>query len=184
MLKDVINIIKDWSLRLKNVKTFRYQDNAFNNAQNSFGTYQVYMDDVSLHQINITTNIFTSTFEIYILSQPTKDKDSILDVQDTAYDMAANLIAKIDNLSEYKGILSVHDWSILTVSHYTDDDSAGVKITLVLEIPSPVSLCTLDDNFNDEPYVEKEDVDNEITLKENEVGDIILKPIKLPKRKK
>lgn len=80
MLKDVINIIKDWSLRLKNVKTFKYQDNAFNNAQNSYGTYQVYMDDVSLHQINITTNIFTSTFEIYILSQPTKDKDSILDV--------------------------------------------------------------------------------------------------------
>lgn len=50
--------------------------------------------------------------------------------------MAANLIAKIDNLSDYKGILSVYDWSILTVSHYTDDDSAGVKITLVLEIPS------------------------------------------------
>ena len=98
--------------------------------------------------------------------------------------MAANLIAKIDNLSEYKGILSVHDWSILTVSHYTDDDSAGVKITLVLEIPSPVSLCTLDDNFNDEPYVEKEDVDNEITIKEDEVGDIELRPIKLPKRKK
>ena len=42
----------------------------------------------------------------------------------------------------------------------------------------------MDDNFNDEPYVEKEDVDNEITLKEDEVGDIDLKPIKLPKRKK
>ena len=46
-------------------------------------------------------------------------------------------------------------------------------------MPSPVNLCTLDDNFNDEPY--PEDKDNEIDLDIEEVGDIDLKPIHLPK---
>ena len=57
MLKDVVNIIKDISLRHKGVSTFRYQSEILNNAQNNNKMYQVYVDDVSLHELNITTNI-------------------------------------------------------------------------------------------------------------------------------
>ena len=49
MLKDVINILKDISLRHKGVRTFRYQGDIYNNAQNNYKTYQVYCDDVSFH---------------------------------------------------------------------------------------------------------------------------------------
>ena len=54
MLKDVINILKDISLRHKGVRTFRYQGEKFNNAQNNHKTYQVYVDDISLHELNPT----------------------------------------------------------------------------------------------------------------------------------
>jgi hypothetical protein len=107
------------------------------------------------------------------------DENDILTVQNNAYTIAADIIAYIDTQEAYKGVLSVYDYSILTLSHYTDDSSAGVKLSLVLEMPSPVNLCTLDDNFNDEPY--PEDKDNEIDLDIEEVGDIDLKPIHLPK---
>ena len=46
-------------------------------------------------------------------------------------------------------------------------------------MPNPVDLCTLDENFNDEPY--EDDPDNEIDLDIDEVGDIDLKPINLPR---
>lgn len=178
MLKDVINIIKDISLKHKGVCTFRYQSDILNNAQNNHKYYQVYVDDVSMHELNITTNIFKAKFEIYILGFVDGDTD-VLTVQNNAYTIAADIMAYIDTKDDFKGILSVYDYSILTLSHYTDDNAAGVKLSLVLEIPSPVDLCTLDDNFNDEPY--EDEPDKEIDINTDDVGDITLNPITLPK---
>lgn len=67
------------------------------------------------------------------------------------------------------------------MSHYTDDNAAGVKLSLILAMPSPVNLCVLDDNFNDEPY--NEDDDREIDIDVNEIDDITINPIKLPKNR-
>lgn len=182
MLKDVINILRDISLRHKGVKTFRYQGDKFNNAQNNYATYQVYVDDISLHQLNITTNIFKAEFEIYILSQPNGESgNTVLDVQNNAYTIACDIMAKIDNDEEYHNVLSVYDYSLLTLARYTDDASAGVKLSLTLEMPNPVNLCELDDNFDDEPY--SGDTDTEIDIETKEVGDIDINPIHLPKNR-
>ena len=177
MLKDVVNIIKDISLRHKGVRTFRYQSEILNNAQNNNKMYQVYVDDVSLHELNITTNIFKAQFEIYILGF-VDDENTVLDVQNNAYTIACDIMAKIDIDDAYKGVLSVYDYSILTLSHYTDDNAAGVKLSLVLQMPNPVNLCTLDDNFNDEPY--EDEPDNEININNDEIGDIDINPITIP----
>jgi len=178
MIKDVIDIIKDVSLRHKGVRTFRYQSDILNNAQNNHKYFQVYVDDVSLHQLNITTNIFKAEFQIYILGFVDSDT-TVLDVQNNAYTVACDIMAYIDTKDEFKGVLSVYDYSILTLSHYTDDNAAGVKLSLVLQMPSPVDLCTLDDNFNDEPY--EDEPDKPIDIPEDEIGDIDLKPISLPR---
>lgn len=178
MLKDVINILKDISLRHKAVRTFKYQSDIYNNAQNNHKYFQVYVDDVSLHQLNITTNIFRAEFQVYVLGFVDSDT-TVLDVQNYAYTVAADIIAYIDTQEAFKGVLSVYDYSILTVSHYTDDNAAGVKLSLVLQMPNPVDLCTLEDHFNDEPY--EDDEDKEIDIDINEVGDIDLRPISLPK---
>ena len=177
MLKDVINIIKDISLRHKGVRTFRYQSEILNNAQNNNKMYQVYVDDVSLHELNITTNIFKAKYEIYILGFVGDDTD-VLEVQNNAYTIACDIMAKIDIEDAYKGVLSVYDYSILTLSHYTDDNASGVKLSLVLQMPNPVDLCALDENFNDEPY--EEETDSEIDINNEEIGDIDINPITLP----
>lgn len=178
MLKDVINILKDISLKHKGVKTFKYQSDIYNNAQNNHKYFQVYVDDVSLHELNITTNIFKARFEVYILGFVDSDT-TVLDVQNNAYTIACDIMAYIDTKSDFKGVLRVYDYSILTVSHYTDDNAAGVKLSLVLEMPNPVDLCTLEDNFNVEPY--EDEPDKEIDLNISEIGDITLTPISLPR---
>ena len=180
MLKDVVNIIKDVALRHKGVCTFRYQGDDLNNAQNNHKMYQVYLDDVSFHQLNITTNIFKAEFQLYILGF-VDDENDVLTVQNNAYTIACDILAYIDSYDEYKGIVSVYDYSILTLSHYTDDSASGVKLSIVLEMPNPVNLCELDENFNDEPY--PEEPDHEIDINDNEVGVIDINPIKLPKNR-
>ena len=182
MIKDIIEILKNVSLRHRGVRTFKYQSDIYNNAQNNYATYQVYVDDISLHQLNITTNIFKAEFQIYILSQPDGTSgNTILDVQNNAYTIACNIMAYIDTQDEFKGVLSVYDYSILTLSHYTDDNAAGVKLSLVLEMPNPVNLCELDDNFNDEPYPEEQD--QEIDIDVDEIGNIDINPITLPRNR-
>ena len=180
MLKDVIDILKDISLKHKGVKTFRYQSDKLNNAQNNHEYYQVYVDDISMHELNITTNIFKAKFEIYILGF-TDDEHPILDIQNDCYTIACNIMGKIDTDEAFRGILSVYDYSILTLAHYTDDDAAGVKLSLVLQMPSPLNLCTLDENFDDEPH--EEEKDHEIDIKNKEVGELDIKPIKLPRNR-
>lgn len=176
MLKDVIEILKNASLRHKGVYTFRYQGDDLNNAQNNYKMYQVYVDDISLHELNITTNIFKVEFQIYILGFVNEDK-TILDVQDDAYTIAVDLMAFIDSQDEFQGVLSVYDYSILTLSRYGDDSSAGVKLSLVLQMPSPLNWCTLSENFDDEPHDEEED--HKIDVPTDEVGDITINPIRL-----
>ena len=180
MLKDVVNIIKDIALRHKGVRTFRYQGDDYNNAQNNHKMYQVYVDDVSLHQLNITTNIFKAEFQVYILGF-VDDENDVLTVQNNAYTIACDILAKIDLDEAYRGVLSVYDYSILTLSHYTDDSAAGVKLSIILEMPNPVNLCELDDNFNDEPY--EDEPDQEIDINNDEIGDIEINPITLPRNR-
>lgn len=180
MIKDVIEILRDVSLRHKGVRTFKYTGNDLFNAQNNHLGYQVYVDDVSMHQLNITTNIFKAEFEVYVLGF-VHDKTTILDVQNNAYTIACDIMAYIDTQNDFKGVLSVYDYSILTLSHFTDDNSAGVKLSLVLQMPSPVNMCTLDDNFNDEPY--EPEPDKEIDIDTKEVGKLDINPIKLPRNR-
>ncbi len=177
MIKDIVNLIKETALRHKGVKTFRYTGDDLHNQQNNHEYYQVYLDDVSYHQLNITTNIFKVEFNLYILGFPVNIPDDILDKQNNAYTIAADIVAYLDTNEAFRGILSVYDYSILTLSHYTDDNAAGVKLSLVLAMPSPVNLCELDDNFNDEPYEPEKDDDIDIDV--NETGDIDIKPITL-----
>lgn len=170
MLNELISVIRETCLRHKLIKTFKYQAAIYNNAQNNYKYLQAYVDDVHMSQllINTSPNIFTITFDLYILGF-VESEDTILNVQDKCYDTALQIIMKLGELEEYQSIIEVHDYSLLTLSHYTDDNSAGVKATIELRVP--VGMCDLDEYFNDEPYEDDEDTDTEI----------ILNPIELPR---
>lgn len=179
--KDVVNVIKGALSRFKGVNFVKYQGDDLNNHQHNYKTIQAYIDDISLHQFNLTSNIVKAEYEIYILGFPEEQTpDSILDVQDECYNVAINVLAYIDTRDELKGLIRVYDYSILTLSRYTDQLNAGVKLSIILEIPNGVDLCSLDDKFG-EPY--EPDVDNDIDINENEVGDIDLNPISLRKNR-
>lgn len=177
--KDVVNVIKDALSRFKGVNFVKYQGDDLNNQQHNYNTIQCYIDDISLHQFNLTTNIVKADYEVYILGFPEEQTpDAILDVQDKCYNVAINVLAYIDTKEELKGFVRLYDYSILTLSRYTAQSNAGVKLSITLEIPNGVNLCELESNFG-EPY--EEEKDKEIDLNINEVGDIDLKPIELPR---
>ena len=165
--------------RFKGVNYVRYIGDDMINQQNNNKTFQCWIDNISMSQYNLTTNINKIEFQVYILGFPDKTPDSVLDIQDKCYNIAVNYLTYIDNMPEFNNLISLYDWSILTLDRFTDDSNAGVKVSVVLDAVSPINLCEYQDWFNDEPYPEEKD--KEIDIDINEVGDIDLKPISLRK---
>lgn len=182
MIQDIITILRQLFLRHKGVRTFRYQKDTKNNAKNSNKAIQVYVDSVVMNELNITNGVFKSTYEIYVLI-PHTDNTPTEENQSRCLTVAADVMAAIDEFPEYRGIISVYDYSILTLDGYSDDNCDGVRLTLTLNVPSPVSLCALGDNFNDEPYEEEEDKEIDVPeQKEPEIDDIVTITIPTHKR--
>lgn len=171
MLTDIINILHDVYLRHKGVRTFKYQSEILNNAQGNNEGIQVYVSSTSYGNLNITTNIFTLEFQCYILQQYDGTPEDLVARQDECVQVAVDVLGMIDYDREYRTMVKLHDYSIITLDHYTDDDSCGARLSMTLEIASPLNLCELEDNFNETPYEKPED--NEITLPNGKDDDEI-----------
>ena len=178
--KQVTDIIINTLKRFKGVNYVKYTGDDLINQQNNHNTLQCWVDDITLHQFNLTQNIAKVEYQVYILGfTDGTSGNTVLDIQDKCYDVALYTLAYLDINEDFKGLVSVYDYSILTLSRFSDDSSAGVKLSLVLTIPNGVNYCEIDEHFNDEPYPEEQD--HEIDVPDNEVGIIDINPIKLPK---
>ena len=175
--KDLVESLTGVLSRFKGVNYVKYTGDDLINQQHNNITIQCWIDNISLSQYNLTTNVNKMEFQVYILGFPENNPDSILDVQDICYNVGVNFLTYLDNAPEFRGILTLYDWSILTLDRYTAQSNAGVKISVVLDVVSPINLCEYQDWFNDEPYTPEEDKDIDLNI--NEVGEIDLKPIDL-----
>lgn len=177
--KEIVEALIDVLSRFKGVNYVKYTGDDLINQQNNNKTLQCWIDNVSMSQYNLTSNINKIEFQVYILGFPTSESgNTVLDIQDKCYNAAVNFLTYIDNMPRFQNLVSLYDWSILTLDRYTDDSNAGVKVSVVLNAVSPINLCEYQDWFG-EPYTP--DPDKEIDLNEKEVGDIDLTPIKLPR---
>ena len=89
--KDITNILMNICGRFKGISTVKYQADILNNKQGNDKPIQVFIDDITNHQFNLTTNIVKVEYNIYILSTPKKDAEGILNAQDEAYNAALNI---------------------------------------------------------------------------------------------
>lgn len=182
MLEEIINYIKDICLRHKAVNYFRYSTKMDINQQNNNPYIAVWFEDSIFSQLIITQDIFTVTMNIYFLAFVGKDYTPLQAHSDT-FDIANQVLAYIENDDTYNGLLRIHDYSLLQVSKFTDDNCYGQRLTLELQVPVPVNLCTNGDNFTDKP-TDIEEKDTPIVLPDKETPDIKLTKIKLPKKQK
>lgn len=182
MLEQIVNYIGSVGLKHKAVKTFKYQKRSLINQQNNNGYVELIIEDNAYLQQVITQNIFTATFNVDILGFP-KDDTEILGIQSLCMQIAVEIMAYIEKDGTFLGKLSIHDYDILLVSHFTDDSSAGVRLSLELIIPNPINLCSFMDNFNENVEIVEKPTLN-LTQADKAVAtdkkkELNLRPIKL-----
>lgn len=177
MIKNLVECIKDKAEHIKNVKFFKYEGADLINAQNNNATVQVWVEDDVFTEFIVTKNLIKVQMNIDILDN-IGENESKLDVHDRTTKIAIVLIKLLEE--NYKNILSVYDYNLLNVSHYTDDDLFGTRMSLYLTMPSPVNQCNINDFIDYLNEYEKND-DNEITINKPEIdiNKIDINPIKL-----
>lgn len=177
MIKNLVECIKDKAEHIKNVKFFKYEGADLINAQNNNATVQVWVEDDVFTEFIVTKNLIKVQLNIDILDN-IGENESKLDVHDRTTKIAIVLIKLLEE--NYKNILSVYDYNLLNVSHYTDDDLFGTRMSLYLTMPSPVNQCNINDFIDYLNEYEKND-DNEITINKPEIdiNKIDINPIKL-----
>lgn len=177
--KEIVDSLVNVLSRFKGVNYVRYTGDDLINQQQNHKTLQCWIDNISLSQYNLTTNINKMEFQVYILGfADNTSGNTVLDVQDQCYNAAVNFLTYIDNMPQFQNLITLYDWSILTLDRFSEQSNAGVKVSVVLNAVSPINLCDYQNWFNDEPY--EEEKDKEIDINDDEVGDIDLNPIHLP----
>lgn len=154
MYKEIIDYLINIALRHKGVKSAKYQSRQLINQQNNNAYMQVVIEDDVFSQFIISSNIYTITLNLDILAF-VNPQYSNLEAQSDAFQVANEILSFIQNDRKYSHLLSVYDYSLLSLSHFTDDNCSGQRLTLELQIPNPVNECTLMDNFTDEVPEEK-----------------------------
>ena len=177
MIKNLINVIKEQAEHIKNVKFFSYEGSDLINSQNNNEPIQIWVEDDIFTEYIVTKNLIKLQMNIDILDT-IGDNEDILDVHDRTTKIAIVLIKLIEE--KYKGILSVYDFNMLNLSHYSDDDLFGTRVSLYLTMPSPVNQCNIND-FIDEMNEYYKDDDKNITINKPEIdiNKLDINPIKL-----
>lgn len=179
MIKNLVEAIKEQAEHIKNVKHFNYEGADLINAQNNNSTIQIWIEDDIFTEYLVTKDLVKVQMNIDILDNIGENEEKV-DVHDRTTKIAIVLIKLIEE--NYKNILSVYDYNLLNVSHYSDDDLFGTRISLYLTMPSPVNQCNINE-FIDElnEYYKEEDKDITINKPEIDIDNININPIKLKK---
>ena len=179
MIKNLVEAIKEQAQHIKNVKHFNYEGADLINAQNNNSTIQVFVEDDIFTEYLVTKDLVKVQMNIDILDNIGDDEEKV-DVHDRTNKLGIILIKLIEE--NYKNILSVYDYNLLNVSHYTDDDLFGTRMSIYLTMPSPVNECNINE-FIDElnEYYNEEDKDITINKPEINIDEININPVKLKK---
>lgn len=179
MIKNLVEAIKEQAEHIKNVKHFNYEGADLINAQNNNSTIQIWIEDDIFTEYLVTKDLVKVQMNIDILDNIGDDEEKV-DVHDRTNKLGIVLIKLIEE--NYKNILSVYDYNLLNVSHYSDDDLFGTRMSLYLTMPSPVNYCNINE-FIDELNEYEKNEDNEITINKPEIdiNNININPVKLKK---
>lgn len=180
MIKQLVDLLLESFYKHKMVSFVKYQEDIYINAQNDNDYYQVSIEsDGDRLEKQITEGILTIEYNITILG-----REDVLTAQDNSLHILLDTLEYLQ--AQYN--LNVRDYSVLSLSNYTDDRASGIRATVQFTIPSPLNLCEYMDNFDEDKIIPIHENDLELDSsdsctnsynKTDSDNDITLNPIKL-----
>lgn len=179
MIKFLVDSIKEVAEHIKGVQFFNYSGVDKINAQNNNHTIQLWVEDDIYTEYLVTKDIVKMTVNIDILDKLYQG-DLKQDVHDNTYKIGVVLLKLLE--SSFQDKISINDYSIMTLSDYSDDELYGVRLTISLFMPSPITVCNIDDYIDElNKYYKQEENQITIDTPKIDISNININPIKVKK---
>lgn len=147
MIKELINYLLDIAYKHKSVGFVSYIKELNINDQKNEKSFQFFVTDNCLLEKQIVDGILTLKMGVYVIGFVGSDT-STLDIQDEAAHIVFDIIEYVNN-NNYQ--LNVRDYSIASLSEYSDNNCSGVYCTLQFTISNPINLCEYEEHFEEKP---------------------------------
>lgn len=179
MIKNLVNAIKEQAEHIGGVKSFQYEGADLINAQNNNSTIEIIVEDDIYSEYIVTKDLLKVQLNIDILDKVYQGDDK-LEVHNTTLKIAIVLLKLLE--LNYGNFINVYDYSIMSVSRYTDDVLYGQRLSVYLHMPSPVNHCNLQEFIDlTNEYEKREEKDIDIIAPQIDIDTININPIKLKK---
>lgn len=182
MIKNVIDAIRDVCEKVEGIQFFSYNGADKINAQNNNETIQVWVEDDIFIQYLVDKDIIKATVNLDILDKRYQG-DKSLDIHDNTITLAVVIMKLLHDL--YQGEVYVYDYSMMTLSDYTDDELYGTRLTMYLILPSLIDVCNIDEWIDDiKEWKKKDEQELDVKVPKIDLNNINIKPIKVNKNGK
>lgn len=146
MRKNIIEYILNIASLHKKVKVAKYEDKSLINISGEEPSFEFIIED-SNYLRNVREGVQELELNIDVISFVNDDLDTILSVQDEALNIWEDIYQYLDNDANIE--LEMRSYDALSLSEFTTDKSAGIRITLAVDFPVDVNKCNYLNNFNE-----------------------------------
>lgn len=176
MTNNIVDAVREAAQHITEVSSFAYEGRRLINSQPNRGTVEVTLENDIFTEYLVTQGKCKTTLNVDILANVYE-----VDKEEDKHDLCTRIaVLLVKLMNKHYSTFNVYDFSILQLSHFTDNDQSGVRLTMYVIMPSLLDACDLEDMVDDGREFE-EAQDNEITLNiPNYTADRIkLNPIRI-----
>ena len=179
MIKQLINNIKEQAEHIGGIGSFKYEGEDLINAQHNNAVIQMIVEDNIYVEYLTTKDVVRVSVNIDIFDKITDTNDKVT-IHNNTFKIGVVLLKLLQ--SNYGNVMSINDYDFLFVSRYSDDELCGVRMSVELIMPTPITYCNIVEFIDkSNKYASVEDFEITINQPKIDVSKLDINPIKLKK---
>lgn len=165
MINKIVDIFKDVCRKHKLIKSFIYNRTYELGSGNDVHPLVWLEDPIYISNYGQSGAGFEYQVNFSVLLIPTQSGLSFQECQDLALSAGINIIEYFKKYRTKKDLFKIKDgYTALTLQHYYDDNTAGARFSIIIELVNPTNICLLDEQFDEDKEFEVKELINDFDI--------------------
>lgn len=165
MINRIVETFKDVCQKHKLIKSFIYNRTYELGSGNDLHPLVWLEDPIYISNYGQAGGAFEYSVNFSVLLIPQQNGITFQECQDLALSTGLNIIEYIKKYRAKKDLYKIKDgYTGLTLQHYYDDNTAGARFSIVIQMVNPTNICLLDEQFDEDKTFEVKELINDFDL--------------------
>lgn len=155
MINKIVDTFKDVCRKHKLIKSFIYNRTYELGSGNDAHPLLWLEDPIYITNGGQSGSIFEYSVNFSVLLIPKQNGITFQECQDLALSTGINIIEYIKKYRAKQNLFKIKDgYTGLTLQHYYDDNTAGARFSITIQMVNPTNICLLDEQFDEDKEFE------------------------------